>query len=327
MAMDVVRQIYPHIKHAAKDGSKIKLDLFLYSNGGDGVVPWRLVSLIREFSSEFNVIVPFNAFSAATLTALGADNIIMHEMGMLGPTDPSTTTLYNPVDPLTKNRIPISVEDVLAYRDLIREDFLGMKPEEKPDEATMLDAIRLLSADNERIHPLALGAVKRSHSQAKMLAKKLLSMHMPPEKKPEIEKIIEELTSKLFFHGHPINRNEAKQLNLKVMNCGTESDDIWELYCLYEKELKILEPFNPVAEFYDKTPNFVANPTSITKGKVELKDIKLAFIESEFGSNCAETGFVIEGIKGIDQTGKIFESFNVSQTKGGWKYVAPPAGV
>jgi len=328
MAMDVVRQIYPHVKHASKDGGKNKIDLFLYSNGGDGVVPWRLVTLIREYSSEFNVIVPFNAFSAATSTALGADNIIMHDMGMLGPTDPSITTPYNPIDPLTKKRIPISVEDVMAYRDLIREDFLGKKKEEKPDESTMLEAIRFLSADIGRIHPLALGAVKRSHSQAKMLAKKLLELHMSSDKKAEIDKIIEDLTSKLFYHGHPINRNEAKELKLKVANCGEEADDVWELYCLYEKELKILEPFNPVAEFYDKVTDFgIGVNGAIVKSKIAIKDVKLAYIESEFGSNYVETGFVVEGIKGIDQTGKIFENFNVTQTKGGWVFVKPPTDV
>src|SRR5262245_7572616 len=47
-----------------------KLDVFLCSNGGSGTVPWRLVSLLREFSKHFGVLIPYRAYSAATLLAL-----------------------------------------------------------------------------------------------------------------------------------------------------------------------------------------------------------------------------------------------------------------
>ncbi len=85
MAMDTVRYVYDHLEAIAakKDKQPLKLDLFLHSNGGDGVVPWRLVTLIREYADQFSVLVPYRAFSAATLTALGADAIVMHPMGML----------------------------------------------------------------------------------------------------------------------------------------------------------------------------------------------------------------------------------------------------
>ncbi len=65
-----------------------KLDIFLVSNGGSGTVPWRLVSLFREFSRSFSVLIPYRAYSAASLLALGADEIVMHPFGELGPIDP-----------------------------------------------------------------------------------------------------------------------------------------------------------------------------------------------------------------------------------------------
>src|SRR5207249_4819743 len=96
MAMDAIRKVYDHLG----EGEKVdNLDLFLHSNGGDGTVPWRLVTLIRERSKKFSVLVPFRAFSAATLTALGADEIVMHPMGMLGPTDATVTNAFNPRGP------------------------------------------------------------------------------------------------------------------------------------------------------------------------------------------------------------------------------------
>jgi ClpP class serine protease len=84
MAMDSVRKIFEHLRTIGKPKDQVKVDLFLHSNGGDGTVPWRLVTLIREYANRLGVLVPFRAFSAATLTALGADTIVMHPMGIAG---------------------------------------------------------------------------------------------------------------------------------------------------------------------------------------------------------------------------------------------------
>ena len=328
MAMDSIRRFFEHLKHITSPKEQTKIDLFLSSNGGDGVVPWRLVTLIREYCSEFNVIIPYNAFSAATLTCLGANNIIMLPTGMLGPTDPSIMNPYGPNDPSTNQKLSINVEDVMAYRDLIKEDFLDFlnRKGEKIDDEIMLDAVKFLAGDKERVHPLALGAVKRSHSQAKMLAEKLLRLHVPQEKEADMKKLIDNLTSKLFYHGHPINRNEARNLGLQVIDCGDEADLVWELFNLYEQEMNMLELFNPIAEFNDRKPNFDigANGAPVS-GKIEIKNLKMAFIESEYGSHHVETGYKVEGFKFIQQqTNKIIEEFNISPLKGGWVFTPAP---
>src|SRR5882724_7677256 len=114
MALDVVRYVFDHleaIRKAHKGKGKPQVDLFLHSNGGDGTMPWRLVTLIREYTDKFAVVVPHRAFSAATLTALGADEIVMHPMGMLGPTDATVANAFNPPDPANPAaRLGISVE-------------------------------------------------------------------------------------------------------------------------------------------------------------------------------------------------------------------------
>jgi ClpP class serine protease len=83
MSLDVVRYVFDHlesIRKAHKGTGKPAIDLFLHSNGGDGTMPWRLVTLIREYTDRFGVLVPYRAFSAATLAALGADEVVMHPM-------------------------------------------------------------------------------------------------------------------------------------------------------------------------------------------------------------------------------------------------------
>jgi len=79
MAMDSIRKIYEHLKLIKTEPKLENIDLFIVSNGGDGTVPWRLVTLLREYCSKFNTLIPFRAFSAATLTSLGADKIVMHQ--------------------------------------------------------------------------------------------------------------------------------------------------------------------------------------------------------------------------------------------------------
>jgi hypothetical protein len=252
MGDDAVRQIYEHL--VKKPGDCKQVDLFIYSNGGSGTVPWRLVSLIREFADRFDVLIPHRAYSAATLTALGADNIVMHQMGELGPIDPSVANAFNPRDSLNNNQpIPISVEDVLSYIALVKED-VGIRHEDELVQAL----VAFMNAQGAPVHPLALGNVKRHHARGKMVARKLLLTHMDAEDDGKIERIVDNLTSKLFFHGHPISRQEASEdLDLAVdMTASTEVlETMWSLYLEYENELKLREPLNLSAEVEKAQPH------------------------------------------------------------------------
>lgn len=243
IADDAFRLLYDHLQRnesRAKNG----VDLFLHSNGGSGTVPWRIVSLIRQYADNFAVLVPHHAFSAATLIALGADEIVMHRMGVLGPIDPSVANIFNPPNPQSPGQLaPISVEDVTAFFRLVREEAEINHEDE---------VIQALLALTDKVHPLALGNVQRHQSQSKMMARKLLKKHMKDGDAVDhdIDILIEKLKSGLFFHGHPINRDEAKDdLKLKVVKPSDELEKLmWDLYLDYETEMKFQEPFNPARE-------------------------------------------------------------------------------
>jgi hypothetical protein len=289
MAIDVIRKVYDHLSTISEEEKGvIDIDLMLVSNGGDGTVPWKLVTLIREFSKLFSVLIPYRAFSAATLTALGADSIVMHPMGMLGPTDPTVANPFNPQDPANpNNRLGISVEDVSAYISLIKED-AGITHEDE-----LVQAFNKLA---DKVHPLALGNVKRSISQSRMMATKLLSLHMNRAKEQhEITEIVDNLTSKLYFHGHPINRKEAKeQIGLKWITYPTKKveDLMWKLFIEYEKELKTEDPFNPIMEFIANNRNLKVNEES-TYNIIS----KLAFVESTEKTDYVEMEHEVYGKK------------------------------
>src|SRR5688572_9491524 len=239
ITMNVIGRVYRLLQDL--DSRPGKVDLFIHSNVGDGIVPWKLVTLIREFCDEFNVIVPYRAFSAATLAALGADNIYMHPMGMLGPTDPKVMNEFNPpVQEGGPQKIGINVEDVFSYISLVKDDVKITHEDE------LIKAWEFL-AGSGRVHPLALGNVKRFYSQSRMMATKLLELHMDKVAEAHtVKDIADNLNSKLYFHGHPINRKEAKDLGLKVQDMTPELEDaVWKLYQAYETEMKLEEPFKP----------------------------------------------------------------------------------
>jgi hypothetical protein len=285
MAMDTIRLFYNHLSKI--DSEDATVDLFIHSYGGDGTVPWRLVNLIRENCKTFNVIVPNHAFSAATLTALGADTIVMHPMGALGPTDPVVTNEFNPKDPESKQPIGISVEEVMAYVDLLKDD-VGIRHEDE-----LVIAFNHLA---DKVHPLALGNVKRSRSQSRHIACKLLGLHMDPKADAhKIDEIVERLTSKSYYHGHPINRKEAKQeLNLNIEFPSQPVEDlIWKLYLEYEKEMLLSTPFNFMQDFIAAFPALAPNQMQV----LTLPKMKAVYVESEYFSDVSVVETQVIGTK------------------------------
>ncbi len=225
-----------------------KFDLFLCSNGGSGTVPWRLVSLFREYAKNFNVLIPYRSYSAATLIALGADEIVMHPFAELGPIDPTVSNEFNPIEQPSGRRLGISVEDVKAYVNFIKTT-VGITHQD--------ELIKAVEALTEKVHPLALGNVERFLAQSRMIARKILRTHMNESEEHTIEDIIENMASKLYFHGHPINRKEAKEdlrlkVNLKLP--GALESLMWTLYKDFEEEFQNQSIFAPAGDLAAQTP-------------------------------------------------------------------------
>lgn len=242
MAADVIPFVYEHLVASGATKGDSAVDLLLHTNGGDGIVPWRLVNLIREFAKEFNLLVPHHCFSAGTLMAMGSDRVIMHPMGVLGPIDPTIVTPFNPVDPQNPaQRLPISVEDVASYIALVRDD-VGIRHEEE-----LVQAFRVLA---DQVHPLALGNIKRSTSQSRMMGQKLLRLRGETDEHT-IQELVEKLASQIYYHGHPINRREARDdLKLDFVEDADPpvADVMWRLYQAYVRDMKMDQPFDLLNE-------------------------------------------------------------------------------
>jgi hypothetical protein len=232
IAEDAVRPLYEQLLTVGKSE---RIDLFLYSRGGDVSVPWRIVSMFREFCKDFSVIVPYKAHSAATLLSLGADEIIMGKKSELSPIDPTLTrramgeTSGPPQD--------ISVEDVNSYLSFIK-DRANIN-----DQSALASMVSILA---NNIAPLTLGNVNRQNSHIRLVARKLLTSRKQKLDEPKINSIIETLTEKIYSHGHAIGRKEAEEIGLPIQRPKEELEDIiWKLYLEYENFLQFYDPMDP----------------------------------------------------------------------------------
>ena len=60
MGEDAVRAFFEHLI-LFEQRPIPKLDNFLCSNGGSGALPWRLISLFREYADKLGVLIPYRA--------------------------------------------------------------------------------------------------------------------------------------------------------------------------------------------------------------------------------------------------------------------------
>jgi len=174
----------------------------------------------------------------------------MHPFAEMGPIDPTVSNEFNPVDAQSRQRLGISVEDVKAYISFIKTT-VGIHHEDE-----LIKAIEILA---QKVHPLALGNVERFISQSRLIARKILETHMKKEDQHNIDEIIEMMASKLFFHGHPINRKEAREeLKLKVVEKVPPELEtgMWTLYKDFEAEMENRIAFDPMTEIYVKGKKF-----------------------------------------------------------------------
>jgi len=235
--------VYDHLRAM---GKVKKIDLFLYTRGGevDSVMP--LANAIREFCEIFSVLVPFRAHSGGTLICLAADEIVMGPFGELSPVDPMTGNQFSPVDELNpKARKGISVEDVTSYIALAKDkNKVGLQ-----GEAHILEVFKTLS---QQVHPLALGHVNRVHAHIRMLAHKLLKLGQTRHiDEKEANEIVDTLTEKLYSHTHAIGRREAQQLlGPDIVKFASQEEEgmLWAMFEEYAGTMNLRERFN-IREF------------------------------------------------------------------------------
>lgn len=204
-----------------------EFDLLIYSSGGQIDAPWPIVNLIKEYYTDFHVIVPWRAHSAATLIALGANKIDMGPLGSLSPIDPQLH--IKPSE--QKEAVTAGIEDIYGYYLLIKEKL-------ELDAQGRAEALRLLAG---RIGPEILGQASRIRNEIRIIATNLLSLHITDDSK--IDTIVDKLVEKLHSHQYMINRKEAQAIGLPVDFLDEKSEVLsFKIIQSYIDEVQMDEP-------------------------------------------------------------------------------------
>jgi len=195
------------------------LSLILHSPGGDGTSVEKFVSLCRAQCKRLRVIIPNEAKSAATMIALGADQIVMGPCSELGPIDAQVPVVANGISRY------VSAQSFIDARDKLLTQHADAVAKSENTQAILQ---MLASLDIPFIEEC-----QRMMDFGRDVVRKLLSEHMfkkVPDKDQKIAKIVETLSSVARFkvHGRLIDGSTARtELGLKVKLVGRD-DMLWE---------------------------------------------------------------------------------------------------
>lgn len=181
------------------------LDLMINSLGGSPTTAEKIVLTCRTYAKSFRVIVPSTAMSAATLVAMGSDEIVMTPTSEIGPIDPQMR-MQTPQGVISRPAAAF----LDAYLDLVNK---------------MQEAIR----NNQPAHPFAELLRKLDPSwiqvclKARQLAEKIafdfLKRYMLQAKTDdEIRGVVKNFLTEgeEFSHGRAIRSEKAINYGLKV---------------------------------------------------------------------------------------------------------------
>ena len=199
--------ILRHIRATAGD-ERQRMFLFIRSDGGQGTAALRMINILRHWTDELTALVPFEAASAATMLALGADEIHIGPLGFLSAVDTSIRHALSPLDHVNTG-VSVSHDELVRVVRLWREQGGEGNP-----WAKLYDYV----------HPLVIGSVDRASSLSIKLCTEILSYHFDDQERAA--EIARALNSDYPAHGYPITLREAQRLGLAAKPLAPEVDEL-----------------------------------------------------------------------------------------------------
>ncbi len=242
IAKDFLHRFFLHLKDMP---DLEKLDVLLFTLGGDTLAAYALSRLVRQYAKFVGVLIPHMCLSGGTLFALGANEIVMTRLATLSAIDPSINGPWNPPTEVQiptngqkPNTAPVGVESVAGFKKLVTEEW-DLEPK---------GVSRAFSLLAEKVNPILLGDLQRSKEQIVHLATSLMKLHMSLEDAKRIETAVETLASRLGSHDYLLSATEAREdVKLQIAEQDPELENlILKLYEDFADEMELGTPFNPI---------------------------------------------------------------------------------
>jgi len=237
-----------------------QINVLLHSPGGDATLVEKMTEMFRTHlsgqNSKLRVIVPNVAKSAATVLALGADQILMGYCSELGPIDP---------------QVPIAVSGMTQWvsafafveaRDKLMDQIADALKKNEPTVGFLQQLAGLNIPFTDEMEN-QIGFAKKT--AIALLDKYMLVPRFPGKKRraKKASEIAEKLLSKQLFpvHGYYIDGGTAQKLGLEVELI--DKDDalwkaIWDYYIRCEVQMNI-----PLQPTHIKTKLFESGNVSL----------------------------------------------------------------
>ena len=205
------------------------IDVLLHSPGGSAEAAERIVHLLRARFDSVRFVIPHTAFSAATMLAASADELVLGDVSALGPIDPQIQTR----DPQTGQATVVPTQAIL-------EGFENAKSDIKADPDVLGVYLPLLNKLDLALFEICKNANKLSES---LVTEWLKNYLLKDEKDPEAR--AREVTEYFathkdrLSHGRPITLATVKNV-LKIQRVvdlnenGALRDLIGELWAEIE---------------------------------------------------------------------------------------------
>jgi hypothetical protein len=194
--------------------SERELDLILHSPGGSAEAAESIVEYLRTRFDHIRVIVPIAAMSAATMVALGADEIVMGAHSQLGPIDPQFT-VFTPEGPRS------------APAQAIKDQFDSAKEECKTDPGAISAWLPILRSYG----PGLIAQCDHQRALAEELVARWLEKYMlsgdgdPAGSAAAAARWFSDFTA-FKSHGRRVSRDDARRQKINVTNL--EQDDAFQ---------------------------------------------------------------------------------------------------
>jgi len=188
------------------------LDLIIHSPGGSAEATEALVKYLRSKFTHIRAIIPYGAMSAATMLACAADEIIMGKHSFIGPIDPQVIVYTR----LGRRAIPAQA---------IIDQFKIAKRECKDDPKNLGVWLPII----EQYGPALIVECENAIELSKSLVLEWLTQYMfkkDDNGKEIAKKVAETLANHSLFksHGRHIDREQAKEIGLKIMNLEDDNE-------------------------------------------------------------------------------------------------------
>lgn len=187
-----------------ENGPVQDLAVFIHSGGGDIASAYDIVTLCRHYArGKITALVPQYAMSAATLMALGADELILSKIGKLGPLDPVTIHPRHgwlPVRAITD--IPQMLEQELHR-------FRGAGGELPPDRMISIKADAIIKPMAQQADPYMHAGYAHTAETAKKYGEKVLTAKKVPREK--CIKCLDGLVHAYPIHGFELDARELRE--------------------------------------------------------------------------------------------------------------------